>query len=410
MLESARRVAPGSGGVQRVGWAFALLWWPSIDVGGCALDAIEGALGGFGSGRRRPNVGNGAERSVRGEVRSAWGGRRTVSSGTTLALTLAYRRCPPFGSLCPFRTERPTGRSFLRMPTLDPTERLARWSLATGIAVLLLKSIAWRLTGSVALLSDALESIVNVVASFAMLYAVRIARIPADQNHPYGHGKAEYLSAVLEGVLIAVAAVLSIHAAWDRLFHPRALDAIGAGIAFSFVATALNGLLAWRLMTTGKKLRSPALAADGRHILSDVVTSVGVLVGIGLAQATGWWVLDPLLACLVAVNILWMGWKLIRLSIGGLMDEVLDPAELERWRAIADRVAREGGAVGVEQFRLRRTGTSAQCDLILRVPGEMEVRAAHAICDRIEAALQVEDADVGVVVHVEPSASSTPAI
>ena len=296
------------------------------------------------------------------------------------------------------------------MPTLDPTERLARWSLATGVTVLLLKGIAWRLTGSVALLSDALESIVNVVASFAMLYAVRIARLPADHNHPYGHGKAEYLSAVLEGVLIAVAAVLSINAAWDRLFHPRALEGIGAGIAVSLVATALNGLLAWRLIATGKKLRSPALAADGRHILSDVVTSVGVLIGIGLAQATGWWILDPLLACFVAANILWMGWKLIRHSIGGLMDEVLDPAELDRWRAVAERVAREGGAVGVEQFRLRRTGTSAQCDMILRVPGEMPVRAAHAICDRIEDALHVEDPDLGVVVHVEPAAASIPAI
>lgn len=291
----------------------------------------------------------------------------------------------------------------------DPAERLARWSLATGVAVFVLKGVAWRLTGSVALLSDALESIVNVVASFAMLFAVRIARLPADQNHPYGHGKAEYLSAVLEGALIAVAAVLSIRAAWDRLFDPRALESLGAGAAISVVATGLNALLAWRLIAAGRAHRSPALAADGRHILSDVVTSVGVLVGIGLARATGWWRLDPLLACLVAVNILWMGWKLVRQSVGGLMDEVLDTAELTQLRAVAEGVARAGGAVGVERFRLRRTGTSAQCDLVLVVPGEMAVRAAHDVCDRIEAALVDVDPALGVIVHVEPATPSSSA-
>jgi cation diffusion facilitator family transporter len=289
------------------------------------------------------------------------------------------------------------------MSTLDPAERLARWSLATGVTVLLLKGVAWRLTGSVALLSDALESIVNVVASFAMLLAVRISRLPADNNHPYGHGKAEYLSAVLEGALIVVAAVLSINAAWDRLFHPRALEALGAGVAVSLGATALNALLAWRLIAAGRKHRSPALRADGHHILSDVVTSVGVLAGIGLAKATGWWRLDPLLACLVAVNILWMGWKLIRHSVGGLMDEVLDTEEVSRALAVAERVAHEGGAVAIESFRMRRTGTSAQCDMILLVPGVMEVRAAHVICDRIEDALHTHDASLKVIVHVEPT-------
>jgi cation diffusion facilitator family transporter len=288
------------------------------------------------------------------------------------------------------------------MSALDPAERLARWSLATGVAVLLLKGVAWRLTGSVALLSDALESIVNVVASLAMLLAVRIARLPADRNHPYGHGKAEYLSAVLEGVLIAVAAALSVNAAWGRLLHPRALESVGAGAAVSIVATAINGALAYRLIAAGRKQRSPALAADGRHILSDVVTSAGVLAGVGLARATGWWRLDPLLACLVAMNILWMGWKLVRQSVGGLMDEVLDESEVTRVREIAARVAREGGAA-VQGLRLRHTGTSAQCDMTLVVPGEMTVRAAHDICDRIEQALRAGDPALGVVVHVEPA-------
>ncbi len=285
----------------------------------------------------------------------------------------------------------------------DPAQRLARWSLATGVAVLLLKGVAWRLTGSVALLSDALESIVNVVASLAMFFALRIARLPADRNHPYGHGKAEYLSAVLEGVLIAVAAVLSIIAAWGRLMHPRALVDVGAGLGVSVFASALNGVLAWRLIAAGKKHRSPALAADGQHILSDVVTTAGVLVGVALARLTGWWRLDPILACVVAVNILWMGWKLVRRSVGALMDEVLDEDEVAHVRGIAERVASEDGAVGVKGFRLRRTGASGQCDMTLVVPGEMTVRAAHAICDRIDEALRADEPALGVVVHVEPA-------
>jgi cation diffusion facilitator family transporter len=190
----------------------------------------------------------------------------------------------------------------------------------------------------------------------------------------------------------------------------RAFDeALGAGVAVSVLATGLNAVLSWQLMAAGRKYRSPALAADGRHILSDVVTTAGVLAGVGLARATGWWRLDPLLACFVAVNILWMGWKLVRHSVGGLMDEVLDEAEVARVRGIAERVAREGNAVAVEGFRLRHTGTSGQCDMTLRVPGEMEVRVAHAICDRIEEALRADDPQLGVVVHVEPAAPSSSA-
>ena len=177
--------------------------------------------------------------------------------------------------------------------------------------------------------------------------------------------------------------------------------------------TILSGrrprFIPWRLIAAGRKHRSPALAADGRHILSDVVTTAGVLIGIGLAKATGWWRLDPLLACFVAANILWMGWKLIRHSVGGLMDEVLDEPEVTRVRGIAERVAREGNAVAVEGFRLRHTGTSGQCDMTLVVPGEMEVRVAHALCDRIEEALRADDPKLGVVVHVEPAAPSSSA-
>ncbi|MEZ4407293.1 MAG: cation diffusion facilitator family transporter [Polyangiales bacterium] len=286
--------------------------------------------------------------------------------------------------------------------TVHAAERLARWSLVGGVAVLALKTVAWRATDSVALLSDALESTVNVAAAAVMFAAVRVARRPADRDHPYGHGKAEYLSAALEGLLIAVAAVLDVLAAVDRLRHPRALESVGVGLLVSVLATAINGALAWRLIVEGKRHRSPALAADGRHLVADVVTSAGVLVGVALAWVTRVWWLDPALACLVAVNILWMGWKLVRRSVGGLMDEVLDVDEVVEARAVATRAATEGGAVGVRGFRLRRAGAAGHCDLTLVVPGSMAVRDAHAIADRVEDALRGWDALLDVVVHVEP--------
>ncbi len=286
---------------------------------------------------------------------------------------------------------------------LHPVERFARWSVATGFAVLALKYVAWRLTSSVALLSDALESIVNVVAAVAMALAVRIAHRPEDRNHPYGHGKAEYLSAVLEGVLIVVAAVLTVRAAWGRLLHPIALPTVGVALMVSTVASALNAALSWSLLRAGKRHRSPALTADGRHVLADVVTTAGVLAGVALAWATGRWWLDPLLACGVALNILWMGWKLVRHSVGGLMDEVLDEEEVARGRAIAERVAKDAGALAVEGFRLRRAGPDGHCDLRLKVPGAMSVREAHALCDRIEDALRAWEPGLRVVVHIEPA-------
>ena len=285
----------------------------------------------------------------------------------------------------------------------QPAERMARWSLTTGVAVLALKLGAWRASDSVALLSDALESTVNVAAAAVMLAAVRVARRPPDRDHPYGHGKAEYLSAALEGLLITVAAVADVVVAVDRFAHPRPLEAVGAGVAVSVVASTLNAVLAWRLIAAGRRHRSPALTADGRHVLSDVVTSAGVIVGVSLAWATGLWWLDPALACVVAVNILWMGWKLVRRSVGGLMDEVLDAGEVAEARAVAERATKEGGGLAVRGFRLRRAGPAGHCDIILLVPGSMPVRDAHAIADRVEAALRGWDELLDVVVHVEPA-------
>lgn len=291
---------------------------------------------------------------------------------------------------------------------LTPAEKMARYSLATGVAVLGLKTLAWRLTGSVALLSDALESIVNVVASLAMAVAVSISQAPPDDDHPFGHGKAEYLSAVLEGVLIVVAAGMSVFAAAGRILHPRPLEAVTVGALVSAAATGLNGLLAWRLMAVGRRVQSPALMADGKHIVSDVITTAGVLLGVLVARLTGRWVLDPLLAIAVALNIVSMGWHLIRESIGGLMDEVLDPAVVTALRAKAEASARAAGATGIEALRWRRAGPYTWLAAVVRVPGAMRVDAAHAICDQIEAALAADEPKLQVMLHVEPDAAAPP--
>ena len=207
-------------------------------------------------------------------------------------------------------------------PPHDLHDRAARISVAVGVAVFSLKLGAWALTGSVALLSDALESVVNVVAAVTMLAALRVARRPADADHPFGHGKAEYLSAFFEGALIAVAAVVTVASAWGRLWSPAPVSRVGEGIAVSLLASLANGALGMYLLRISRRTRSLALEADGRHVLADVYTSAGVIVGVILARVTGWWRLDPLVAMAVAANILWVGWRLVRRSVGALLDGV----------------------------------------------------------------------------------------
>jgi cation diffusion facilitator family transporter len=201
---------------------------------------------------------------------------------------------------------------------------LAAWSIPVALAVLALKFAAWWITGSVALYSDALESIVNVIAAFFALWAIRISHLPADDNHPFGHHKAEYLSAVVEGALIIVAALLICREAFFALQRPMPLEQPWPGLALNAVGGALNAIWAWVLIRVGRQERSPALEADGRHILTDVWTSVGVIVGLVAAVATGWAVLDPLLAIAVAINILYQGWHVIGSSVQGLMDVGVD--------------------------------------------------------------------------------------
>jgi cation diffusion facilitator family transporter len=278
--------------------------------------------------------------------------------------------------------------------------KLAWGSLAIGVIVLALKTLAWLWTGSVALYSDALESIINVAAAAAALVAVRLSAKPADANHPYGHHKAEYFSAVIEGVLIVLAALAILREAWLAYFDPRDIDLSFAGLALSGLASVVNAAWCAVLIRLGRRYRSPALEADGRHLLTDVASSIGVLVGVVLAKYTGWLVLDPLLAALVALNILWSGWVLVKQSVGGLMDEAPPVHDLDRIRALIATSA--DGAIEAHDVRTRHAGRVTFIDFHLVVDGAKTVREAHDICDRIEAAVKTEFADAVITIHVEP--------
>lgn len=278
--------------------------------------------------------------------------------------------------------------------------KLAIGSIFVGFAVLGLKGAAYWMTGSVALLSDALESTVNVATAFAALIAIRIAAKPADADHPYGHHKAEFFSAVLEGVMIIIAALLIFREAYHGFIEPMTVDAPIEGLVVTMVATSINGLWAWVLITRGRTQKSPALVADGRHLLTDVLTSVGVATGLLLAVVTGWWILDPFMATLVAVNILWSGWKIVRDSVGGLMDEAVPEQILDDIRKTIASEA--GGAMEAHDLRTRHAGVATFIDFHLVVPGETTVFQAHEICDRIEKALKALLDDAKVTIHVEP--------
>lgn len=278
--------------------------------------------------------------------------------------------------------------------------KLAIGSLLLGGVVLGLKLLAWAMTGSVALLSDALESTVNLTTALAALIAIRVAERPADRNHPFGHHKAEFFSAVLEGVMIVIAALFILREAYAGLLSPRALDAPVAGVLVNGAATALNALWAGLLVRQGRRLRSPALEADGRHLWTDVVTSLGVAAGVLLAAATGWWLFDPVMATLVAVHILWSGSRVVMRSLSGLMDEAVPEATQARIREVISRTA--AGAVQAHDLKTRHAGPATFVEFHLVVPGEMSVFDAHEICDRIEAGIARAVPGARVTIHVEP--------
>jgi cation diffusion facilitator family transporter len=290
------------------------------------------------------------------------------------------------------------------MPPLTPIQNkhqmVAAASIGVAFAVMGIKYVAFLMTGSVALFSDALESIVNVLTGIAALLAIRVGAHPPDLRHPFGHHKAEYFSAVLEGALIIVAALVIFREAYGALLEPRALTDPAAGLLVNGLATAVNAGWAWLLISRGRAWKSPALAGDGRHLLSDVITSVGVLGGLILATLTGWSILDPLLAGVVALNILRMGYDLATKSMSQLMDEAVSP---EMQARINEAIkANGGGAMQAHDLRTRTAGPATFIEFHLVVPGAMSVEAAHDICDRLEDAIEAEIEGAQVVIHVEP--------
>ena len=278
--------------------------------------------------------------------------------------------------------------------------RVALASIFVGIAVLGLKYLAYRWTGSVALYSDALESIVNVASAVAAFLAVWFAAKPADSNHPYGHHKAEYMAAVLVGVLIVLAALSIAHEAWKNYIDPQPVEFTPEGLGVNALATVLNGIWATVLVRIGRNHRSMALVADGKHLYTDVFSSLGVLAGVILVMLTGIRELDSLLAGLVALNILWSGWSLMKESLGGLMDEAVAPALQDRIREVISGSA--DGAIEAHDLRTRSAGHVIFVDFHLVVPADMTVERAHDICDRIEAAISKDVPGARTTIHVEP--------
>jgi cation diffusion facilitator family transporter len=278
--------------------------------------------------------------------------------------------------------------------------RTATVTIAVAIGVMGLKYLAYWKTGSAALYSDALESIVNVVTAVAALVAVRVSAIPPDRRHPFGHHKAEFFSAVLEGALIVLAAFLIFQEAYDAWRNPRLLTEPAEGLAINGLAAAINAAWAYYLIARGRLWKSPALTAGGWHILTDVLTSVGVLIGLLLSLWTGIKQLDPLLAVLVGANILWAGYHITSTSISSLMDEAASPEDQAAIHA-AIRASGEG-AIQAHDIRTRHAGRVTFIEFHLVVPGAMTVLESHEICDRIEAAVKTRIPGSQIVIHVEP--------
>ena len=273
-------------------------------------------------------------------------------------------------------------------------------AVATALATIALKAGAWLVTGSVGLLADAAESIVNLVAAVVALIALKIAVNPADANHNFGHTKAEYFSAAVEGVMIFIAAISIGIFAVQRLLVPQSLEAVGVGLAISVVASVLNGAVALLLIRAGRRHHSIALKADGKHLMTDVWTSAGVLAGIVLVWLTGWDWLDPVIAIAVGVNILFAGYALVQESTAGLMDVSLPEEDNERLRAILS--SRAGAGVGFHLMRTRVSGTRQFMEFHLLVPDEWSVKQGHDFLEDLSDEIVSEFPRMTVTGHIEP--------
>ena len=277
--------------------------------------------------------------------------------------------------------------------------RFAWLSIATAIVTIALKLAAWRLTGSVGLLSDALESFVNLAAAVMALVMITVAARPPDDRHAFGYDKAEYFASGAEGALIVLAAAAIAWTAVGRLLEPRPLERVGPGLAISVLASAVNFAVSRVLVSVGRRRHSIALEADGHHLMTDVWTSAGVLVGIGLVALTGWLPLDPLVALAVAVQIVWTGAKLVRRSWKGLLDAALPPAELAALRAVLERHAAD--QIRFHAVRTRQAGARRFVSMHVLVPGAWTVSRGHDLLDRIEDEVRHAIPNANVSTHLE---------
>ncbi|MDD5057879.1 MAG: cation diffusion facilitator family transporter [Sideroxydans sp.] len=278
--------------------------------------------------------------------------------------------------------------------------RYAWLSIAAAIATIILKGVAWWLTGSVGLLSDALESFVNLAGALMALAMLALAASPADDKHAYGHGKAEYFSSAFEGFLILLAAASIAWTAIDRFLHPQPLSDVGIGLLVSVVASLINLFAARELLKAGRAHNSITLEADAKHLMTDVWTSVGVIIAVGLVWVSGWLWLDPLIALLVAANIVWTGWELMHRSASGLMDEALPKEQLAAIEAVLESHRQNG--LEFHALRTRQAGRQAFISLHVLVPGEWTVQRGHDLVEQIETDIRAAVPFSHLTTHLEP--------
>jgi cation diffusion facilitator family transporter len=278
--------------------------------------------------------------------------------------------------------------------------RFAWLSIAAAVLTIGIKAGAWLLTGSVGLLSDAIESVVNLAAAILALIALTVAEQPPDQGHEFGHNKAEYFSSGIEGTLIVIAALVIAWTAIPRLFNPEPITQVYLGVAVMGVASLINLGVAIVLHRAGKRYRSITLEADAQHLFTDVWTSLGVVVAIVLVAITGWYLFDPIIALVVAANIVWTGVKLMRRSASGLMDASMDTRDLERIEDVLEGYRKQG--IGFHALRTRKAGTRSFVTVHVLAPGGWSIKKGHDMVEEIEAKLRHAVPGVNVLTHLEP--------
>jgi len=279
-------------------------------------------------------------------------------------------------------------------------QRYALLSIGAAFATIALKTSAWALTGSVGLLSDAVESVVNLLAAVVALWALRLAAEPPDAGHHFGHAKAEYLASAFEGLAILGASVAIAVTAWERIADPQPISDAWLGIGISTIASAINGGVAFVLFRAGRRLDSITLRSDAHHLMTDVWTSAGVLAGVALVQVTGWHILDPIVALAVATNIVWMAGRILLESVQGLLDKTIPEGERASLEALLARY--RTGEVALHAVRTRQAGPVRFIDMHVLVPGGWSVQRGHDLCEEIEREVREILPRASVLTHLEP--------